>query len=141
MRRMTSALLVMIALGTAAGQTERHPQSDSPKSYSNASLGFRYTPPSGLRDQTKFLMSQIQKEEGSAGTANVHRVLLALFSTEEGEDPSWRSLTIETYPRSAISAPDDASAEAKMSAWLAHSEDANPSSNKLAVVSGQKFSV
>ena len=74
-------------------------------------------------------------------TTNAHKALLAMFSPEDGSDPTWRSLTIETYPRNAISDPDDASAEAKMSAWLAHGEDASASSNKSAVVSGQKFSV
>jgi hypothetical protein len=141
MRVITLTLLMAISLGAAAGQNKQYPKGDLANTYSNASLGFRYSPPGGMLDKTGLLRSQIREEEGTAGTTTPHKALLAMFSREEGNDPNWRSLTIETYPRNAISDPDDASAEAKMSAWLAHSEDASASSNKSAVVSGQKFSV
>ena len=141
MRVMTLTLLMAISLGAADGQNKQYPKGDLANSYSNASLGFRYSPPRGMLDKTELLRSQIREEEGTAATPNAHKALLALFSREDGSDPNWRSLTIEILPRSAISAPDDVSAEAKMSAWLAHSEDANASSNKSAIVSGQSFSV
>jgi hypothetical protein len=140
MRIITSAILLVIVLGAAVGQ-KQDPKSDLTHSYSNKSLGFRYTPPSGFRDETDFLRSQIQKEEGVAGQTNDHETLLAMFSQQDGSDPNWGSLTIETYSRSAISDPDDARAEAKISAWLAHSDDASASSNRSAAISGQSFSV
>jgi hypothetical protein len=141
MRVITLGILLTIAPSTAAGQNKQYPKGDLANIYSNASLGFHYTPPSGMRDQTELLRSQIQEDEGATGTTLAHKVLLAMFSREEGSGPNWRSLTIETYPRSAIPDPDDASAEAKISAWLAHSEDASPSSNKSAIISGQRFSI
>jgi len=109
--------------------------------YSNASLAFRYTPPMAMRDETEEFRSQIQEEARLPHAIKDHMALLAMSSGKDGSDPNWRSLTIETCPRTAITDPDDASAEAKMSAWLAHSEDASTSSNKSTVVSGQKFSI
>jgi hypothetical protein len=141
MKIIVLTTLLMVVCGAVAGQNTKCRKSGLPNIYSNSSLGFRYTPPRGMRDETEFLKTQIRKEEGNAGTAGVHNALLAMFSLEDGSDPNWRSLTVETYPRSAISDPNDASAEAKMSAWLAHSEDASATSNKSAVVSGQRFSV
>lgn len=84
----------MIALGAAAGQNQQHPKGDVGTRYSNVSLGFRYTPPNGMRDETDLLRSQIQQEEGAAATS-VHRALLAMFSQEDGSDPNWRSLPLK----------------------------------------------
>jgi hypothetical protein len=49
-------------------------------------------------------------------------------------------LTIETYPRKAVADLDDASAEEKMSAWVAHSKDASALPRSV-VLSGQSFAV
>jgi hypothetical protein len=141
MRATCFIFVPMIVLSMATAQFKDDSRTVLHNSYSNLNLGFRYIPPSGMRDQTKLLEAQIQEEEKASGTTYDHIALLAMFSGSSGNDLNWRSLSIETLSRSAISDPDDASAEAKMSAWLAHSEDANPTLNTSKVVSGQRFSV
>ncbi len=108
--------------------------------YSNASLGFRYTPPGGMRDRTEPFRLQIQERAKVTGTANTLNAVLAMSSGPDDEDQTWHSLTIETYPRNAVSEPDDAKAAAKMSAWVANSKDAS-ALPRTVVISGQSFSV
>jgi len=42
-----------------------------------------------------------------------------MSSGPDDKATDWHSLTIETYPRKVVADLDDASAEAKMSAWVA----------------------
>jgi hypothetical protein len=141
MRTTTLVIFLMIVWATATAQVKQDPKRDLAISYSNANLGFRYAPPSGMRNETERFRSQIQAEAKASGATDAHAALLEMSSGEDGADPNWRLLTIETYPRSAVSDSNDANAEAKISAWLAHSEDANASSNKSVVISGQTFSI
>ena len=60
----------------------------------------------------------MQAKAAALNTKKVFDLLLAMESNQE-EAPSWDSLTIETYPRNAVPDLDNASAEAKMSAWVA----------------------
>lgn len=142
---MKTIILVVLQVGVlGAGTAQVEPASKGDHmidTYSNANIGFRYKPPIGMQDETVSFRSQIEAEEKASGATAGHAALVEMSSGEDGGDPNWRLLTIETYPRNAISDPDDISAEAKISAWLAHSEDASPSSNKSAVVSGQRFSI
>jgi hypothetical protein len=45
-----------------------------------------------------------------------------------------------TYPRTAVSEPEDTKAAAQMNAWVAHSKDASALPKSL-VLSGQRFTV
>ncbi|MGA8430545.1 MAG: hypothetical protein WB729_12050 [Candidatus Sulfotelmatobacter sp.] len=54
--------------------------------------------------------------------------------------PTWSSITIVTYPRSAVSEPNDAKAAGLMNAMVAHSKD-DSALPKLVVISGQRFTV
>jgi hypothetical protein len=108
--------------------------------YSNASLAFRYTPPDGMRDKTDSFRLQIQEQARGLGTTKTLHALLAMSSGTDDKDPNWHSLTIETYSRKAVADLDDTSAEAKMSAWVAHSNQAR-SLPRSVVISGQSFAV
>ena len=93
--------------------------------YANRALAFRYTPPGGMRDKTSRFQLQIQDPLLASGMPQRLGMLLAMSSGPDSDVPFWRSVTIVTYPRSAVSEPDDAKAEAQMSAWVAHSKDAS----------------
>jgi hypothetical protein len=125
---------------SAPAQVRQDSTSALSSSYSNVSLGFRYTPPGGMHDKTERFRLDIQERAKASGTTNILTALLAMSSGPDDKDPTWRSLTIETYPRDAVPDPDDASAEAKMSAWVAHSEDVRALPRSV-VISGQSFAV
>jgi len=136
--RLLITVLIFISQ-VATPQAKRHAMTASANSYSNVSLGFRYTPPSGMRDKTERFRSEISERAKASGAADTLTALLAMSSGPDDKDQSWRSLTIETYPRKAVVEPDDAKAEAKMSAWVADSKD--ESAFKSVDISNQRFSV
>lgn len=110
-----------------------------PRGYSNTTLGFRYKPPNAMHDKTARFPA-LQIHNSLAGTPQTLSTLLAMSSGPDSSVPDWCSVTIVTYPRNAVPEPDDAKAEAQMSAWVAHSKDAS-ALPKSAVISGQGFSV
>lgn len=134
-----SPFWLVLLTGSGAAQSMGRPAAPI-TIYSNAHLAFRYTPPDGMRDKTDRFKSQIQEQAKALGTTKMFNVLLAMSSGADDKDPSWHSLTIETYPRKAVADLDDASAEAKMSAWVAHSKDASTLPRSV-VLSGQSFAV
>jgi hypothetical protein len=119
-------------------------QSSSPlpsrTGYSNATLGFRYMPPGEMRDKTKRFRMEIQQRAEASHSNDTLDALLAMSSGTDDKTTDWHSLTIETYPRKAVADLDDASAEAKMSAWVANSNDASALARSV-VLSGQRFAV
>lgn len=108
--------------------------------YSNVELAFRYTPPNGMRDKTERFRLQIQAQAKASSTTQTLSALLAMSTGPDSTVPKWSSVTIETYPRKAVADIDDASAEAKMSAWVAHSKDSTTLPRSV-VLSGQRFAV
>ena len=74
-----------------------------------------------MRDKTERFRLQIQEQAKASGTTHTLSALLAMSTGPDSAGPNWSSVTIETYPRSAVSEPDDAKAEAQMNAWVTHS--------------------
>ncbi len=107
--------------------------------YSSSTLGFKYTPPPGMRDETANGRLAVQSRAKALKTNHVFDVLLTMESGEDDSQP-WCSVTIETYPRGAVSEPDDTKAAMQMNAWVAHSRDTSVLP-KSAVISGQSFTV
>ncbi len=105
--------------------------------YANSGLAFRYTPPKGMLDKTARFGLQIQDQSGMTRTLGT---LLAMSSGPDSKVSSWRSITIVTYRRSAVSERDDAKAEGQMNAWVAHSKDTSVLP-KSVVLAGQSFSL
>jgi hypothetical protein len=138
-KTLDAAILLLVLLGAAIAQVKRDPPFLG-NSYSNASLGLRYVPPGGMRDKTERFRLQIQEQANAQGTTQKLRALLAMSTGPDSDAPGWNSVTIETYPRSAVPEPDDAKTEAQMSAWVAHSKDAS-AMPKSVVISGQSFTV
>jgi hypothetical protein len=121
---------------SAVGQSKTNSQF-SGGGYADARLAFRYTPPKGMRDKTARFGLQIQDQ---SGVARPFGTLLAMSSGPDSDVSTWRSIAIVTYSRSAVLEPDDAKAEAQMSAWVAHSDDSSALPKSVAI-SGQRFSV
>lgn len=138
MELIPTVLLITISL-TALAQVRRNSMSTSETRYSNKSLGFRYTPPSGMQDKTERFRAEIQERAKATGATKTLKALLAMSSGPDDTDPNWFSLTIETYPRTAVSDSDDAKAEARMNAWVADSGDESVFDST--VISNQRFSV
>jgi hypothetical protein len=130
----------MVALQVVAAQATKNSMHVSGSSYSDASLAFRYTPPKGMRDKTQRFRLQVEEQAKASGKAKTLKALLAMSSGPDDADPNWRSLTIETYPRTAVEEPDDTKAETRMNAWVADSNDTNALFQTV-VISGQKFAV
>jgi hypothetical protein len=116
-------------------------QSPSPnKAFSNVALGFRYLPPSEMRDKTQRFRREIRERVEASHSKDMLDALLAMSSGPDDKATDWHSLTIETYPRKAVADLDDASAAAKMSAWVANSKDATALPRSV-VLAGQTFAV
>lgn len=114
---------------------------DSPNVYTNTRLAFRYARPDGMRDKTeRFPAIQIQNPSRASGTPQTVSTLLAMSSGPDSSVPDWRSITIVSYPRNAVSEPDDTKAAGRMNAWVAHSKDTSVLP-KAASISGQSFTV
>jgi hypothetical protein len=109
------------------------------KDYSISTLGFKYTPPPGMRDETANGRLAVQSRAKALKTDHVFDVLLTMESGGDDSQP-WCSVTIEAYPRSSVAELDDLKAEAQMSAWVAGFAKAG-STPKQTVISGQTFAV
>lgn len=136
----TGLLLSLFLRSAALAQNIPNPSQPSDVVYSSAVLGFRYKPPRGMQDKTGRFRLQIEEQARASGTTQTLSTLLAMSSSPDGAASNWSSVTIETYPRSAVSEPDDAKAEAKMSSWVAHSEEEGALPRSV-VISGQRFTV
>jgi hypothetical protein len=108
--------------------------------YANNELAFRYSPPSGMYDDTKSGRTDIRAQASLSRTGKAQDLLLSLISGTDDTSATWYSVIIEAYPRQALSNLDDADAEAKMSGWvLGLTRPLNPT--KQTYISGQTFNV
>ena len=94
--------------------------------FSDAELGFRYTPPKGLTDETSDARESVQERAAALHTSNTMEVLLRMISGPDDTAPDWHSVGIETYLRSKFSSLSDAASEEKMNQWVAAGAGANP---------------
>jgi hypothetical protein len=133
------SLILMISVAPVA-QTRGTPPPPRIRYYSDSKLAFRYTLPNELRDKTQRFRRQIQEQARTSGATSTLSALLAMSSGPDSNAPEWGSVTIETYPRNAVSEPDDAKAEMRMNAWVAHSRDATALPRQV-VISGQLFTM
>jgi hypothetical protein len=133
------AIIFLLIIARPAPAADGDPARNG-NSYSNANLGFRYLPPTAMQDVTERARGDIEAHAKALRTRNILGLLLAMTSGRDDTVAGWHSLTIETYPRSALPNLDDKSAEAKMNALVAHSRDASAVPRPV-VISGQSFVV
>lgn len=133
-------LSLFLCLPGFSAQSQLTPRMSPNRVFSDTTLGFRYSEPDGMSDDTKSGRTEIHSRAAASGTTNTLDLLLAMTSGADSTALQWRSLTIESYPRDKFSNLADAAAEAKMAAWVAgvSNQTANSRSVRLA---GQDFVV
>lgn len=91
----------------------------APKVFTNVAMGFRYNPPSDMRDLTKNEQMVIQQHAAQTGAKNTMTLLLALQSGPDDTATDWHSVGIQAYPREKVRGSTERSAEATFSQWVA----------------------
>ncbi len=107
---------------------------------SNAELGFRYTPPANMFDETDSARESIRTRAEALHTSNVFDVLLSMGSGDD-TTPEWFAVGIETFPRSKLSELDDSAAKAKINILAAGARASLIGAPRQATFSGQVFVV
>ena len=107
---------------------------------SDVPLGFRYTPPDKMFDETDSARESVRSRAAALHTTNVFDVLLSLgFGDDTG--PEWFSVGVETFPRSKISITDASAAEARINVLAGGARATLVGSPRVMTVAGQAFSV
>ncbi len=141
--KLTGSILVLgvlICVQPSMGQAKPGQSLSSGNAYSNLNLGFSYVPPSEMKDETKSGRAEIRARAAERHTTNTLDLLLSMSSGPDATAPYWHFVNIETYPRQKFSDLDDASAEAKMGAWVAGTSNL-PGKPRSVVLAGQPFTV
>jgi len=106
---------------------------------SDAELGFRYTPPKGLTDETSDAREPVRSRAAALHTSNTFDVLLRLISGPDDTAPEWHSVSIETYSRSKFAGLDDLAAKAKINLWAAGAGASAVGSPERTSIAGVSF--
>ena len=115
MRAVRTAITIFAAL---LGEALAQAPPPSPAVFTSPELGFRYIPPSGLRDTTLGDQQWIQRRATELRTT---KVLVLLLSLRSGADDTSNDCTIgmESYPLQKLGAATDQDAIRKLSRWVA----------------------
>jgi hypothetical protein len=107
MKKVWVGLLLWLALcRLSIAQNTQHSVAEDP-GYSNATLSFRYMPPSEMRDKTQRFRAEIQQRAVASHSKDTLDALLAMSSGPDDKATDWHSLTIETYPRKVVADLDE----------------------------------
>jgi hypothetical protein len=140
MTSVLSAMLLFLLTWPVLAQTNVQSNKLNEKAYSNSVLGFRYTPPNGMRDTTIFSTQAMRERATALHQRDTLGLVLSMSSGEDDTASGWHSLSLETYPRAALGSLDEVAAETRMSAWVGgrRSLDSPP---RLVVMAGQTFAL
>jgi len=86
---------VVVSAGVAGAVASDEKAAGHP--YTNADLGFTYTPPGGLRDLTEAFKESVSARNGDGNVR--FESLLRMFSGPDNQAADWVSLGIATLPR------------------------------------------
>ncbi len=110
--------------------------------FSDAELGFRYTLPKGLTDETSYSREELRKRAAALGTSNnTLEILLRMTSGPPDTAPEWHAISIQTYSHSKFAGLDDRAVEAKMNGWMAGDGVAAIGDPKRVSIAGENFVV
>jgi hypothetical protein len=109
--------------------------------FSDADLSFRYAPPKDFRDETSDARELVRTKAAALHTNNTFKVLLKVTSAPDDTALDWRSISIETYPRSKFAGLTNAAAETKINLWAAGSRASAVGDPKLVAIAGASFMV
>ncbi len=132
------AVFVLLAWNCLSCKTPAKPPAQG-EVLSIPDLGFRYTTPPGMIDDT----TPASKEARNHAAAHTGRNTELLLDLSSGEDtaPDWRHVWIFTFPRAQFSALTDSAAEAKINGALAGSHSTAVGEPKPAVLAGRNFTI
>ena len=108
-------LICVICVSCQSGTSAGELKSDA---VSIPDLGFRYLPPTGLKDKTTPEARQL-RDHASTYSAKAAEVILDLSSGADDSSPEWHQVWMFLFPRSLLPNLNDAAAEAKMNAAVA----------------------
>jgi len=109
--------------------------------FSDASLGLRYAPPSGLTDETSDAQESVRERAAALHTTNTFDVLLRMTSGPDDTAPDWHSVGIQTYARSKFAALDDTAALNKINVWTAGAGATAVGTPEAVSIAGHRFVV
>jgi hypothetical protein len=110
--------------------------------FSDAELGFRYTLPKGLTDETSYSREELRKRAAALGTSNnTLEILLRMTSGPPDSAPDWHAISIQTYSHSKFAGLDDRAVEAKMNGWMAGDGVTAIGEPKRVSIAGENFVV
>jgi hypothetical protein len=110
--------------------------------FSDAELGFRYTLPKGLTDETSYSREELRKRAAALGTSNnTLEILLRMTSGPPDTAPEWHAISIQTYSHSKFAGLDDRAVEAKMNGWMAGDGVTAIGDPKRVSIAGENFVV
>jgi hypothetical protein len=110
--------------------------------FSDAELGFRYTLPKGLTDETSYSREELRKRSAAVGTSNnTLEILLRMTSGPPDTASDWHAISIQTYSHSKFAGLDDRAVEAKMNGWMAGDGVTAIGDPKRVSIAGENFVV
>jgi len=107
---------------------------------SDAELGFRYTPPPKMFDETDSAMESVRSRAAALHSHSVFEVILSMVSGND-TDPDWFAVSIEAFPRSKLSALDDVAAVARVNVLVAGARASLIGTPQQATFAGKQFVV
>src|SRR2546427_3324575 len=121
------------------------PQSASPPTLvdgvlSDTELGFRYTPPPKMFDETDSARESVRSRAAALNSHSVFEVILSMGSGDD-TDPDWIAVGIEAFPRSKLSGLDDMAAAARMNVLVAGARASLIGTPQQATFAGKLFVV
>jgi hypothetical protein len=109
--------------------------------FSDSGLSFRYTPPKDFIDETSDARELVRTRAASLHTTNTFNVLLRMTSGPDDTALDWRSVSIETYPRSKFAGLNNPAAETKINLWASGSRASAVGDPKLVAIAGASFMI
>src|SRR5712664_3809127 len=103
-------------------------------------LGFRYTPPAGMKDETSPTAREA-RSHAATYAGNAAELLLDMSSDESDTAPGWHQLWIFIFPRARLSQLNDSAAEGKMNTVLSGPKATAVSQPKSTLLAGHSFLV
>jgi hypothetical protein len=105
-----------------------------------SSLGFRYTPPTGLTDKTSPMNKEL-RERADSYTTKAAQLLLDMSSNDSDSSGAWHQIWLFIFPRTELANLSDATAERKMNTALAGPHASPAGETAQITISGHRFLV
>ena len=120
MKKLLTVAALLLLLGVPLSSADDTVSGLTDGVFFDAELGFRYTLPKGLTDETSYSRDELRKRAAALRTSNnTLEILLRMTSGPPDTAPEWHAISIQTYSHSKFAGLDDRAVEAKMNGWMA----------------------